>query len=169
MQFVKPCGKACHPGQREISVCSRMALYRSLKLFTKRGIMSMEPSNKSKTTKSITRMSRQGTTSSDEKTTTVVSSSHKRKTQTTKSPDSKTVQQTTLKEGTTIVVTSSHKSETTGTILSTKRPTQLSKIYVRQSDFEDSFMEDVRLRCDDIEKTLNDVLQACRKLIDKRL
>ncbi len=130
--------------------------------------MSMEPSNKSKTTKSITRMSRQGTTSSDEKTTTVVSSSHKRKTQTTKSPDSKTVQQTTLKEGTTIVVTSSHKSETTGTILSTKRPTQLSKIYVRQSDFEDSFMEDVRLRCDDIEKTLNDVLQACRKLIDKR-
>lgn len=128
----------------------------------------MEPSNKSKTTKSITRMSRQGTTSSDEKTTTVVSSSHKRKTQTTKSPDSKTVQQTTLKEGTTIVVTSSHKSETTGTILSTKRPTQLSKIYVRQSDFEDSFMEDVRLRCDDIEKTLNDVLQACRKLIDKR-
>ena len=84
------------------------------------------------------------------------------------SPDSKTVQQTTLKEETTTVVTSSHKSETAGSNLSTKRPTQLSEIYVRQSEFEDSFMEDVRIQCDDIEKKIDLVLQACRKLIDTR-
>ena len=97
-----------------------------------------------------------------------MTSSHREETQTTKSPDSQTVQQGTSREETTTVVTSSHKSETAGNHLSTKRPTQLSEIYVRESDFEDSFMEDVRLRCDDIEKTINDVLQACRKLIDKR-
>ena len=84
------------------------------------------------------------------------------------SPDSKTVQQTTLKEETTTVVISSHKSETAGSNLSTKRPTQLSEIYVRQSEFEDSFMEDVRIQCDDIEKKIDLVLQACRKLIDTR-
>ena len=52
--------------------------------------------------------------------------------------------------------------------LSTQRPTQLSEIYVRQQDFEDSFMEDVRIQCDDIEKKIDIVFQACRKLIDRR-
>lgn len=90
--------------------------------------------------------------SNKSKTTTVVTSSHREETQTTQSPDSKTVQQGTSRKETTTVVTSSHKSETAGSNLSTKRPTQLSEIYVRQSDFEDSFMEDVRVWCDDIEK-----------------
>ena len=62
----------------------------------------------------------------------------------------------------------SDKRETARTTLSIKRPTQLSKIYVRQSDFEDSFMEDVRVQCDDIEMKIDNVFQACRKLIDKR-
>ena len=52
--------------------------------------------------------------------------------------------------------------------LSNKRPTQVSKIYVCQSDLENSFMDDVRIQCDDIEKKINDVLKACQKLIDKR-
>ncbi|MEE0658841.1 MAG: hypothetical protein UCI88_07065 [Megasphaera massiliensis] len=102
------------------------------------------------------------------KTTTVVTSSHREGTQTTKSPDSKTVQQTTSREETTTVVTSSHKIEMAGRNLSTKRPTQVSEIYVRQQDFEDSFMEDVRVQCDDIEKKIDLVFQACQKLIDKR-
>ena len=68
----------------------------------------------------------------------------------------------------TTVVTSSHKSEKAGSNLSTKRPTQLSEIYVRRQDFGDFIMEDIHVWCDDIEKTINDVLQACRKLIDKR-
>lgn len=106
--------------------------------------------------------------SNKSKTTTVVTSSHRRESQTTQSPDSKTVQQTTLKEETTTVVTSSHKREPAGSNLSTKRPTQLSEIYVRQSDFEDAFMEKVRIQCDAIEKTIDIVSQACRKLIDKR-
>ena len=127
----------------------------------------MVSSNRSKTTKSTTRRSGQGTTAS-EKTTTVVTSSHRRERQTTKSPDSKTVQQTTSREETTTVVTSSHEKSMAGSNLSTKRPTQLSEIYVRQSDFEDAFMEDVRIQCDDIEKKISDVLQACQKLIDKR-
>ncbi len=125
-------------------------------------------SNKSKTTKSTTRRTRQGKTSSDKKTTTVVTSSHRRESQTVKSPDSQTVQETTSREEMTTVVTSSHKSEKAGSNLSTKRPTQLSEIYVRRQDFGDFIMEDIHVWCDDIEKTINDVLQACRKLIDKR-
>lgn len=46
--------------------------------------------------------------------------------------------------------------------LSNKRPTQVSKIYVCQSDLENSFMDDVRIQCDDIEKKINDVLKACQ-------
>lgn len=37
--------------------------------------------------------------------------------------------------------------------LSTQRPTQLSEIYVRQQDFEDSFIANIYSQCDDIEKT----------------
>lgn len=47
----------------------------------------------------------------------------------------------------------SDKREMAVSNLSTKRPTQLSKIYMRKGDFEDSFIKDLRIQCDDIEKT----------------
>ena len=62
----------------------------------------------------------------------------------------------------------SDKREMAVSNLSTKRPTQLSKIYMRKGDFEDSFIKDLRIQCDDIEKNLDIVLPACRRLIDKR-
>ncbi|WP_306539806.1 hypothetical protein [Megasphaera sp.] len=52
--------------------------------------------------------------------------------------------------------------------LSTQRPTQLSEIYVRQQDFEDSFIANIYSQCDDIEKNIDLALQACRKLINRR-
>ena len=60
----------------------------------------------------------------------------------------------------------SNNTETTE--MSRKRPTQLDKLYVRRSDFENFFMQDVRTQCDQIEKAIDKVLQACRKLFDKR-
>ena len=167
VQSVRPCAEACRPEAEQKLCLLPNGLASKLKTIHEKRYYDMVSSNRSKTTKSTTRRSGQGTTSSETKTT-VVTSSHREETQTMQSPDSKTVQQTTLKEETTTVVTSSHKSETAGSNLSTKRPTQLSEIYVRQSEFEDSFMEDVRIQCDDIEKKIDLVLQACRKLIDTR-
>lgn len=54
------------------------------------------------------------------------------------------------------------------TEMSRKVPTQLDKLHVRRSDFENFFMQDVRTQCDQIEKSIDEVLQACRKLLDKR-
>ena len=79
-----------------------------------------------------------------------------------------TVPQTTSKVETTAVVTSSRKNEMTGTKLSTKRPTQVSEIYVHSKDLENSFVEEARVQCNRIEKSIDTVLQACRRLIDKR-
>ena len=62
----------------------------------------------------------------------------------------------------------SNQETTTTEKLSDQRPTQVSEIHVSQQDFEDAFMEDVFTRCDDIEKKIDFVFQACRKLIDKR-
>ena len=60
--------------------------------------------------------------------------------------------------------------------LSTQRPTQLSEIYVgqlnesrmSQQKFENSFMEEGRSQGEVIEKNIDLVFQACRKLIDQR-
>ena len=70
----------------------------------------------------------------------------------------------------------SNQETTTAEKLSDQRPTQLSEVYVSQRNeshvdqqkLENSFMEEERSQGEVIEKKIDVVFQACRKLIDKR-